>query len=582
MGFISKTQKGKGVLALMQLYIAPPLRGFATTPEECEKYMQMYDTLFARPCPQRPRHGFVDSRIVHNVDELKQVLIETLAADPGGEVMLMDPIDSPKWSAVWTPNMVTFGKGNDGATAGVDTISIPLSGKMSINKELLKDALIGDDEDPYVELVKASQNSGGTLFITQLRAGPKLGKMNGPNYLPADITVKEIVFTQDDDNVPLSLLAWEKLMQEKAQDKEGVVIVHPGGSMTDHFTVHARTFGIPVLLDGTVPAIGDTLEKQTDEIPLDPASVLRGIVAGEQVGIGVKLNGGDKHSTHAQVALLLTALYNAPSMGGDYGRWLGIATALMLRFGSAALSGEARHVVKQNNLPMKQREVVYNTVFPYTLTRHHARTNRLTNVLRYGFEGGGIGGEKWAKCGAALMPLFNAVGLLAREPTVENVNNIIRTLNVAVDQAHNNGWWLNKFTIGTDIYAGIQNGAIDHVCKMGDAIFDAEKAFDKLTIKLVNKRVGEWAGWKALEFRPLQVRTANMIAIPGFPGMTLKLRSRFLGKIEKEINIPSKVLSDKLMPLLGSMYIVPSANGLAVEIRKGKESIRLWEEEALL
>jgi hypothetical protein len=117
---------------------------------------------------------------------------------------------------------------------------------------------------------------------------------------------------------------------------------------------------------------------------------------------------------------------------------------------------------------------------------------------------------------------------------------------------------------------------------MGDAIFDAEKAFDKLTIKLVNKRVGEWAGWKALEFRPLQVRTANMIAIPGFPGMTLKLRSRFLGKIEKEINIPSKVLSDKLMPLLGSMYIVPSANGLAVEIRKGKESIRLWEEEALL
>src|SRR5688572_21917508 len=43
---------------------------------------------FARPCPLNPQHGFVDSRVVQNNEQLEKVIEETLAADPEGEVML--------------------------------------------------------------------------------------------------------------------------------------------------------------------------------------------------------------------------------------------------------------------------------------------------------------------------------------------------------------------------------------------------------------------------------------------------------------------------------------------------------------
>jgi hypothetical protein len=568
---VPTTQKAKGVIGLMKAgYTVPYLMAIVKETGKSFSY-----PAFARPCPVRPRHGVVDSRVVNSDDQLDRVIIETLAADPDGEVMLMSPINA-EWSALWTPTSITFGPGNDGATAGKDTVTLPLCrGEGGLTDRLydpLTDYGIGEDEDPYVELVRG----GSYLYWTQLRAGPRLGAVT-KNFIPARVEVKEILTTSHKDDVEYTLLEWEKLISEK-HETDGLVVYHPGGSMTDHFTVHARTYGIPVILSSTPGvSVGDVLEKETDTPPLSPQSILMGIATGE----AMELPEADTSNLHPYVALLLTGLYNSSQMGGDYGRWLGISTALMLRLGSAALSGEARHIDRQSGKKMKLREEIYNRTIPFTLARHRARVNRLTNILRYGFDAGSIGGEKWARCGAALMPLFNAVGLLAREPSEESAGALIRALNLAVDQAHNNGWWLNKFTPEGDLYTKIQNGTIAHIAASGPAAMKAEETYQSLSTTRAERRIASWAGWSPLSFKPMKVREADIITLPGWPGLSFRVRSRLLGKKEKEINISADKLKDAMSTLMGSFYITEGEHGLAVELRRGKDRTTIWTEGTL-
>jgi hypothetical protein len=587
----SRTQKGKGVRLLQSMgYRVPTLRGFATTEDELKPFFIKDEArYFARPCPARPRHGFVDSRIITSFDEAKQVLAETLAADEGGELMLMSPIDDARWSAIWNPALLTIGLGNDGATAGKDTVSIPLVRANVFKKANLDKAAIGEDEDPYVEIVAKEEEglSAETIYYTQLRAGVRVGKVSR-NYLPSTFTVKEIIPTCKKDGEDLTLLEWETLMREKAGG-EGMVVYHPGGSLTDHFTVHARTYGIPVVLEEKDILIGSIIEKESDDVIPDPKAVLKGLIAGEQMKIEIPSNGG-RSNTQGLVSLLLTALYNSSVMDQDYSRWIGVSAALMLRFGSSALAGEARHIDKKRidpktgiQLPMKMREAVYNNNFPFTLNRHRARCNRLTNVLRYGFEKGGIGGEKWAKCGASLMPLYNAVGLLSREPTVDNVNALIRALNISVDQAHNNGWWLNKFTSDSGCYGGVQSGSIIYIVPCCGAALEAENIYRSLDEKFIEKRIAQWAGWSPLSFKPIKVKNADIISIPGLGAMTIQFGSRTLGPVKKTLSVDTEKITKQLTSLIGGFYIVPGQNGMKVEVRqKGQSPITIWEEPPLL
>lgn len=587
----SRTQKGKGVRVLQTLgYRTPFLHGFAIDEEGLSSFFPSGDkTYFARPCPARPRHGFVDSRVINSLDEAKVVLAETLSADPEGELMMMAPIDHPSWSAIWTPSLFTIGKGNDGATGGKDTTSIPLvrSSKPVFNPETLQKACVGEDEDPYVEIVASrvdEKNKTDHLFYTQLRAGVRVGKVS-KNYLPSTFIIKEIIPTCKEDGSDLTLLEWEKLMKEKAGG-EGMIVYHPGGSLTDHFTVHARTYGIPVMLEQKDLSVGDIIEKESDEVIPDPIAVLKGIIAGEKVQLQATTN-GSREPTHPFVSLLLTGLYNSSVMDGDFSRWIGVSAALMLRFGNCALAGEARHIDKKRidpetglTLPMKMREEVYNGNFPFSLNRHRARVNRLTNVLRYGFEKGGIGGEKWAKCGASLMPLYNAVGLLSREPTVENVNNLIRALNISVDQAHNNGWWLNKFTSDSGIYDGIQKGWMTSISCCGGAAMEVEEIYQSIDKPSYERKVAQWAGWSPLSFKPIKVKEASILSIPGLGAMTIQFGARALGPVRKNLSVDMNKLKSNL---IGNFYIVPGDNGMRIEMRsKGQTPTTIWEEEPLL
>jgi len=72
---------------------------------------------FSRPCPMRPRHGFVDSREIRTVAEAAGLIQETLHADEDAEIVTM-PLVNAAFSGIWTPGSLVVGQRNDRATAG--------------------------------------------------------------------------------------------------------------------------------------------------------------------------------------------------------------------------------------------------------------------------------------------------------------------------------------------------------------------------------------------------------------------------------------------------------------------------------
>src|SRR5258705_5105535 len=101
---------------------------------------------------------------------------------------------------------------------------------------------------------------------------------------------------------------------------------------------------------------------------------------------------------------------------------------------------------------MNRKPDIYAFYNSKNLSFLRARLSRVTQLLHYGWGDGpangektGFGGLKWAECGAALVPLFNTIHDVLVAPTVESAQAMVSALNIAINQAHNGGWWLNKF-----------------------------------------------------------------------------------------------------------------------------------------
>ena len=57
----------------------------------------------------------------------------------------------------------------------------------------------------------------------------------------------------------------------------------------------------------------------------------------------------------------------------------------------------------------------------------------------------GFGGKAWGSCADATADLWNATVRLVRNKNAESLQSVVDALNVVINQAHNNGWWFNKF-----------------------------------------------------------------------------------------------------------------------------------------
>jgi hypothetical protein len=519
--YIPKTQKAKGIKVIQGISFgasvgAVNIHAIFPVNKPTPTTIGFTPPPFARPCPPSPEHGFVESRIVKSQEDLEKLRQETLAVNAESEILIM-PLVNAEINMIWTPGLLTVGPGHDGATSGKGVISFPLAGLNPIPKIHLNSADISDEKWPYLEAVKGKGTSNYDGYavnpeVTQLRSGPIL-KVISQDFIPEEITVGVITKTNGED-----LLEWAKKVkliaaankQSEGQPQE--VVWHPTGGITDHFSVHCREQGVPIMLSRE-PVVGEVLAPK----PLDPpdAEAMKlGVIAGN-IWIPAQ------HERQNAIVLALLSLHNSVALRGPYSFWLGVAASILLRFGSAGLRGEARHA---HNATSKIRSDVYDFYIPKSISFHRAALSRVTQILTYGFgdpeAAHSFGGKKWGACGASLAPLFNAVRDLFLEPSSERASALIQATNVVVNQAHNGGWWLNKFCTQT-AYNEIPTGSIGWTLQASKSIWEVGKLKEK-ALELLPKMTKEIQSWPPTRIASLRWRNASLDVTPGAFILNLK------------------------------------------------------------
>ena len=507
---LARTQKAKGVLQarLGSILQCPPVLGILQQVTDAA-HMEALLPLFARPCPMTPKHGYIDSRMVNTRAELEDLIKTVIDDDPQGEVLMMAKINAIG-NAVLTPHLFLFGEGHDGATAGKNTLSVPICDPFIGYGSVYASSTygIGPGEDPYMELVWDNQTNS---WITQLRAGPKI--TSGGDFIPSARTVTKVLVA---DPALYQDREWERLI-ESAKDDPGVVVWNPTGGRTDHFSIHAFTHGIPILY-GDKPEIGAVLEPKAESTTYDPALLLEGVRwAGD-----VELTPGN---ASYMCDFMLVLAHHATKLTGLYSFWYGVAVGLMLRFGTVAMIGEARHYRFRNSDTHKpDRSAAYRVAYKKSLYYHIGSLRALVNVFRYGqWPSSGFGGWKWAQCGAGLYDLANAVRNVAVNPSPVTAAATVRAMNVAINLAHNGGWWLGKFTQSNSFLHAAGNDLKFLIRSLGLGLMVMKR-----TPRARPAEVARFARFlqstSRLNLSPPAVRSAKIIYTPVSHSLTLSLQ----------------------------------------------------------
>ena len=566
----ARTQKGKGIAALSTLIPSNSLKLIRIIQSE-EDIWDISYPVFARPAPSQPRHGYIDSRVVKSDKELKKLLKVVLADDPMGEILLC-PFYEARFSAIWTPSSIVIGEGHNGATAGIGAFAVPLSPVYKIDQSFLKNAGINNDSWPYLEVIFPKSNQKNPLYV-QLRGGPKITTVG--NYIPKPVLVEKVLHA---DPKLFQDTGWEKEILEN-EGKPGIVVWHPNGTMTDHFSIHAFASKIPILFDKEPPKVGALLEPTTEEKAFNPQSMLEGFIAADQI----KFDLSEKSESAPYIAAAFTALHNASEMTGPNSRWIGAAACTLIKFGCAALMGEARHIniknVNKNGKP--DREAVYKLAAKKNINFHRTKINQLVNIFRYGSWGGAFGGMKWACCGAATLNLFNAVHELSSNPTEKSAADVVKALNIFVNQAHNGGWWLNKFTDQTTFNL-VQQGYFHYIVAGVPAFHAWENVIRELSKSTIDNEISRIKAWGHADLCPPRAQSARITIIDAVNSL--------------EVSVSSQLLKDKFKPLKGilpalpediplkdikqNLYLVEGVDGYRLEYRKN-DPIVLWQDKSL-
>lgn len=426
------TQKARGLRDLVAAHRDYPVPAFATHHAARIASGLTMNTLqfplFARPCPMRPRHGFVESRRVYCVDELRALARETIAVEPQAEIVLMTEVRATH-NMVWADQVITIGRGHDGATAGRDAVTLPAAGPAPIR---------GIEPPPpgetgYFEFVRAQD---GTPYCVQYRYGPHIGSNYAADaYIPVDMVVREIMAPSDD------LLEWERWCKNNTNAaRRGIVVYHPGGALHSHAAIHCVLHNIPYT---TKPVHVGTALKATTGGPaawspmpaLFGAGYMRGVLATRQQ---------DHH-----IDQILYAQTNCIALLGGPETWramLGYACGLAVRYGGVACIGEARH---DADTPWKgSRDDVYAEAFERDV--YHLIED--VHVARESFArkhwAKGYGGPRWRKCADAVLALHRAANACQERRAALALNRVVNAM-------HNNAKMLTKFSSlhGFDMWA---------------------------------------------------------------------------------------------------------------------------------
>jgi len=451
-----RTQKAKGIVALAEAGLSVPwFRVIADADDipDAIKFLRYRAVTyaFARPCPSRPRHGFVESRPVNLTNpeaaaEIAMLLDLARHFDPQAEIVLMNYVPAA-YNAIVTPGAVVIGPGEDGATAGVNAVTIPWIG---FDPEHPRNAAIIEAiehadvrESPYFEFV-ITRNALTSAFseaeAVQLRDGPRVSATSS-DFIPRRIVVGRVLTISDPQE--LDLLAWEDVVRELSPDSD--VVYFPGGSLASHAAVHCVARGIAVVTSHE-PKIGEVLEPHTDS-----TYDLNRFLLGLEHGLVVPLNVFDHENIRA-ARLGLYVLHNAAAMVGQHTYYIGLSAGILVRTGLALILGELRHhplgveLLSSLGFYPAEREYVYEFVLgKYSnFLKALSLVPAALDLFRYAEWRESYGGPAWYSCGERWFRLASAVAAFITNPSREVFGTVLQALNDMVNEAHNNGWWFNK------------------------------------------------------------------------------------------------------------------------------------------
>lgn len=412
--------------------------------------------VFVRPCPVKPRHGFVDSRLATNVNELEAIAAETRAAEADAEVGICRPLTA-EISAVLANGILTIGPGNDGATSGSEhCLDFPLIDTKIVN--VIPKDIVGKDEAPFYEFVYDNVND--SPWLVQLRSGPKVALSR--DFIPAD-TVVETVLEGDDRE---DLLKWEKMVEEAGPG----VVIHTA-SMSCHYAIHGVINNVPVVTSFK-PNVGDTLVKNTNATPkIDTEEFTAGFTAAFNI-LGRENVGIYNASDYLQgwFRFVLGALHNATAIIKAGRGWLlGYAAGIFVNMVYIISSAETRYWQGGEKKWEGGRMDIYHKAIQ-TSSAEELAANLFNNYEIFMSPGwsGGFGGPKWADVVKGGIDVVNAMGV--------SPENCVAALNVAVNKEHNNGWFLNKIFSNKSVMNDASNDAGLFVIQNAKIIYKTARA----------------------------------------------------------------------------------------------------------
>ena len=412
------SQKARGILALplfFQRFQKHLLYQEGMTLEKVKKDLLSFE-IFARPCPTRPRHGFVESRLINTQEDLSKILLETRAQDPNAELIFSAKIHAEHSSVLTTDGVLSIGPGHDGATSGRDAIQLIVA-PTKIPQEFL--TLCGIRENGYIEVV----GSQGT--VVQFRDGPKLSTLSA-NFIPFEVEVANVVNPCDD------LLEWEAKVTTLPK---GSVVYGKGHALTSHAAVHCVINNVPFITEFE-PTIGQKLYPESSNFEFNEEEFLTGIALANLDNSNIY----DYNIISESGALVLSLFHCWPRLQYDKSasRILGYVAQSFRLLCTKAIAGESRHIRKEGETSVYiERNNIYQGISDsqafHTLIEGFVSTlKELPNFST------GYGGPLWLKCADLTVELHNA--MIDRDH-----NKIIRTLNLIINQSHNGGLFLDKF-----------------------------------------------------------------------------------------------------------------------------------------
>ena len=470
------------------------------------------DPIMARPCPSVPRHGFVESRVISTLSDLREVMAETYREDPRGEVLLMPFLHTAEISGVVTNTSVTIGTKHDGATAGRDGLTISCVSDISTWMDLMLKSIpftngAGDtklfsrsryvgfnarlNRHPYVEMVGSQ--------MVQARYGPATAA-GMTRWHPEGASSQFFSHIWEPSTTCLGdFKHFEELLKQKVDDYLDQVLLYlPTGTLTCHAAVQAICHKMAVVTGPERPDVANIVTftpRPRSRIATSwyEDAIKQGVTHGAQCPLDES-----EASKRAAVLWAVGVIQGTAAlpMTPQQATYVTAAGSILLRFGLAACFGEHRHwrrtscsgdgqyplgpltpkLVVPLSTPVKlgkfQRASYHTASLKPNLLKpksfyellgkvHACKVDFFTETWRSGF-----GGTAWGHCTNAVEELllaYTRLHLRSHDKTGRMSNgynptcllNYVSTLQAAantfVTVSHNNGRCLTKFISKQDL-----------------------------------------------------------------------------------------------------------------------------------